>query len=78
MIESITIFTPETSFFQVGQKLIRDKKETDIAVSKIRTRFGKVKVYLSDGSILNYGKFPFICTEFHAKNVFSWKRLIGK
>ena len=60
MIESITIFTPETSFLQVGQKLIRDKKETDISVVKIKVLFGRVKIFLSDGKTLNYKGFPII------------------
>lgn len=60
MITSITIFTPEISYLEVGQKLIRDKKETDISVLKIKVWFGRVKIYFSDDTIRVYKRFPFI------------------
>jgi hypothetical protein len=60
MIKSITIFTPDKPYFEVGQKIVRDKKETKVEVLKIKVRFKTVKVYLSDGKIINYRGFPII------------------
>ena len=60
MTTSITIFTPDKAYFEVGQKLIREKKETDVSVVKIKVFFGTVKIYLSDGKVLNYKGFPII------------------
>ena len=59
-MKSITIFTPDKAHFEVGQKLIRGEKETDIEVLKIKVFFGRVKVYLSDGTTINYKGFPII------------------
>ena len=60
MITSITIITPDKAFFEVGQKLIREGKETETEVVKIKVLWGKVKIYLSDGKTLTYKGFPII------------------
>ena len=78
MITSITILAEQNSFFEVGQKLIRDKKETGVSVLKIKVRFRIVRVYLSNGDILNYRGLPVIYTQSPVKNVSWLKRLLGK
>ena len=60
MITQITIFTPEISYFEVGQKIINDKKETDIEVLKIKVWGKTARVYLSDKRILTYKGFNLI------------------
>lgn len=60
MIKRITIFTPEPSYLEVGQNIVRDKKETKIKVTKIKVRFGKIKVYFSSGEVSTYRGFSCI------------------
>ena len=58
MIQSITI--GDKAFFKVGEKVKKGEEETDITVEKIKIRFGKIKVYFSDGEVLTYKGFPII------------------
>jgi len=55
---SITI--DDKTFFKVGEKVVKDKKETNIKVEKIKVRFGKIKVYLSNREVLTYGGYKYI------------------
>lgn len=58
MIKSITI--GDRSYFKTGEKIKKDGKDTDVVVVKIKVRFRRVKVYLSDGEVLTYTGYPFI------------------
>ena len=52
MITSITI--GDKAFFKVGEKIKKGEEETEIICVKIKVRFGKIKVYFSDGEVLTY------------------------
>ena len=58
MINQITI--GDKAFFKVGEKVSKGGKDTKITVVKIKVRFGKIKVYFSDGEVLVYRGYPSI------------------
>ncbi len=54
-MKSITIFIQNnTNYYEVGQKLIKDEKKTDITVSSIKIKRNKIKINLSSGSTLEF------------------------
>jgi hypothetical protein len=58
-IKSIAIYKPqETSSFEVGAKLITNKKETDIIVESISIFLKRVRVKFSNGMVLVFKGFP--------------------